>query len=323
MRSSMKKAACLIIIILAISILGFSQRKVDFRFWEDSLNTLRQELLKEPDETLRLAMNEDFMTLLENVLQLPNSFKYSWDSVRNFSVLASSDKVFKLFTWFVNKDDYSVENFGFIQVYSHARKKYILYPLYDKQNVIDYPNTYVGNHNRWYGAVYYKLIQMENKNITYYTLLGWNGHDLFTNQKIIEVLHFNKNMMPIFGAHVFKNYPKRVSRIIFEYSKNASLHLDYEIQEYEVGTGKYNPKTRQPEFKRVDAPMIIFNRLIPLTAGMDSIAAFLVPESSLNQGFIARNGKWYFLKDVHGTNPDKIKGDYHYKPRQYYTPNTH
>ena len=81
--------------------MAFPQKKADFRVWEDSLTRLRDQVMAEPDETARLALNEDFMTLLEEVLQKPDAFKFTWDSVENFSVLASPDNVFKIFTWYV------------------------------------------------------------------------------------------------------------------------------------------------------------------------------------------------------------------------------
>ena len=186
------------IMLIILCLPAFGQKKQsEFRFWEDSLVILRDKVMNEQDETTRLELNEEFMTLLETVLQMPRSFEHPWDSVRNFAVLASPDNVFKIFTWYVVKRDYTVENFGFVQVYNENRKKYVLFPLYDKRGTIDYPKTQVGNHNRWYGAVYYRLITTKEKNITYYTLLGLNGNNLFTNQKIIEILHFNKDKFAI------------------------------------------------------------------------------------------------------------------------------
>lgn len=311
------------IILTVLCFSGYAQKDKDygFRVWEDSLIQLRNQVMAEPDETTRLAMNEDFMSLLEEVLQMPNSFKFAWDSVKNFSVLAAPDNTFKIFTWYIVKKDLSVDNFGFIQVYNEGRKKYVLFPLYDKRSTIDYPKTMVGNHNRWYGAVYYSIIPVKSKDFTYYTLLGWNGNNLFTNQKIIEVLHFNKETVPIFGARIFKNYPERVSRVIFEYSKNAVLHLNYEHQQYAVSTGKINPKTRQPEYHNVNSPMIIFDELIPMEDHLQRIPAYMVPESSMNQGFIEDNGKWVFMKSVRGTNPDKARPTYQYKNRKFYQTN--
>ena len=318
----MKRILCYIILIaLCFTSYGQKDKGMEFRIWEDSLIQLRDQVMNEPDETTRLAMNEDFMSLLEEVLQMPNSFKFSWDSVKNFSVLASPDNNFKIFTWYVVKKDYTIDNFGFIQVYNEGRKKFVLFPLYDKRGTIDYPKTMVGNHNRWYGAVYYTIIPVKTKDLTYYTLLGWNGNDLFTNQKLIEVLHFNKETVPVFGARIFKNYPERVSRVIFEYSKNAVLHLNYEHQQYAISTGKMNPKTHQPEYRTVDSPMIIFDELIPMEDRMQSIPAYMVPESSINQGFIEDNGKWVFMKSVRGGNPDRVRPNYQHKNRQFFPNN--
>ena len=315
----MKKALCYIILAI-VFMTGQAQKNTSaFRFWEDSLMTLRDKVMQERDETTRLALNEDFMSLLEEVLQMPNSFQFSWDSTQNYAVL-SPDNLFKIVTWYIVKDNQTVENFGFIQVYNEARKKYVLFPLYDKRSVIDFPKSFIGNHNKWYGAVYYKMIPVKEKNATYYTLLGWNGNNLFTNQKIIEILHFNKDMTPVFGARVFKEYPERVARVILEYSKNATLHLNYEEQQYFVSTGKFNPKTQQTEYKLINSPMIIYDELIPMEDGMEGLASYLVPESSLSQGFIEQDGQWHFMKRVRGTNPDRVRPDYQYRPRNIYRP---
>ena len=315
----LKRILGILSLVLLCCTTAFSQKKADFRVWEDSLVHLRDQVMAEYDETTRLALNEDFMSLLEEVLQMPDAFKYSWDSVKNFSVLASPDNVFKIFTWYVVKNNYDIENFGLIHVYNEGRKKHVIYPLYDKRQNIDYPKTLVGNHNRWYGAVYYKIIPVKEKNTTYYTLLGWNGNDLFTNQKLIEILHFNKEMTPIFGARVFKNYPEKVARVIFEYSKNATMYLNYENQEYLVSSGKYNPKTRDYDYKRVRCDMIIFEELIPMDESVKNVPAYMVPESSLNQGFIEEDGKWVFQKNVRGSNPDKVKPEHQQKNRNYYS----
>ena len=302
--------------------MGQKQKKgVDFRLWEDSLIQLRDDCMSASSETERLSRNEDFMYLLENVLQMEGSFKYQWDSVRNFSVVASPDKLFKIFTWYIIKDDYSYENFGFLQVYNAARKHYDVIPLYDKRYSIDYPKTYVGNHNRWYGAVYYKVIPLESGEKTYYTLLGWNGNDIFTNEKIIEVLHFKNDMTPVFGANIFKKYKEKCSRVIISYSKDATMSLNYEYQSYNVGSGKRDPKTKQVVYDKVYAKLIVFDELIPLDENVPNLPSFMVPESSLNQGFVAEKGKWLYLQSVNRRNPDKDMPNYKRKTRQIYVPN--
>lgn len=312
----------LFLILLTVHFCGFSQKKFDFRFWEDSLIHLRDAVMQNPNELERFALNEDFMNLLEWVLEEPNAFKFTWDSVRNFSVTTSPDKFFKLYTWYVTKDNLSVENFGFLQLYNDSRKKYVLYPLYDKRNMMDYPGDVIGDHNAWYGAVYYDIIPLQTKNRTYYTLLGWNGNNLFSNQKIIEILHFKKNLSPVFGAKIFRKYPEKVARVILEYNKDASLSLKYERHAYEVNTGKRDPKTKKMIYESIENDMIIFDQLVPMTDGIRSIPAFLVPESSINRGFIPKDGYWEYIENVKGRNPDRKMPSHQQKQRIYYQPQT-
>ena len=322
---SMKKLIGVISIFIVCQSAS-SQSGFDFRFWRDSLQKLRDEVMYAPNETDRMALNEEFMSLLEDVLQQKNSFQYKWDSVRNFSVVASPDGEFKLFTWYIMKDDYSCENFGFIQKKNSNRMKNVLFPLYDKRKTIDYRQSYIGDINRWYGAVYYKIIPLQvSKEKTYYTLLGWNGNDRFTNQKIIEVLSFKNNteQTPVFGAQIFKKYSQsNVSRVILEYAKEASLSLKWERQSYTYKTGKKDKKTLRPIYETVAADMIIFDQLFPAEEATAAIPAFLLPESSMSQGFIISNGKWLYIPKVNGHNPDsKNYTRIAPRPKEFHTPN--
>ncbi|MDL2296938.1 hypothetical protein LJC53_06050 [Bacteroidales bacterium OttesenSCG-928-C03] len=315
----MKKRLLFLFLFFPISI--FAQKNFDFRFWEDSLGRLREQVMRCPNETERFSLNEDFMNLLEFVLFEPKSFDYDWANTANFSVVKSPDNLFKIFTWYVAKDNRTVENFGFLHHYNDGRKKFVIYPLYDKRVAIDYPETSVADHNRWYGAVYYSVIPLQTKGKTYYTLLGLNTNDIFTNQKIIEILHFKKDNTPVFGAKIFKNYPKgKVARVIFEYNKESSLSLKYGVHAYNVGTGKRDPKTKRIIYTTVRSEMIIFDELIPMSDGMPDIPAYLVPESSLNQAFIPQDGAWVFVPSVLGRNPDKPREQYKHKNRDFYIP---
>ncbi|MDR1757502.1 MAG: hypothetical protein LBR51_00875 [Bacteroidales bacterium] len=312
-----------------------SMEKVNFRAWEDSLIRVRGQVINATGESERALLNEQFMSLLEQVLRLPQSFAFSWDSVRNFTVIAAPDNRLRLFTWALPKPDQSMECYGFIQYHvpeqlvryppnikGKQRAKFIekhrnfIFPLYDKRAHIDNPTTFIGDHNFWYGAIYYAIVPFELNATTYYALLGWNSNDFFTNQKLIEILHF-KNDKPVFGAKVFKDWPPkteerrpladydspnkstpRVSRILLNYNKLSTLTLRYDKQIYKVKSEKKDPKTHRAVEEPVENDMIVFNQLIPMDNKMPEIPAFMVPETSLNQGFIYQNYKWVYIPNV-------------------------
>ena len=101
----MKRIVIFVVMLSWFSVFG--QKNFDFRYWEDSLIRLREQVLTAPTEVDRLGYNVDFMNVLERVLREKNAQKFTWDSVRNFSVLASPDNLFKIFTWQVYSKCYA------------------------------------------------------------------------------------------------------------------------------------------------------------------------------------------------------------------------
>jgi len=325
----MKRVFLIFIIFLGIQTLVFSQKKQkdsDFRFWEDSLIRLREQSICAPTESERLALNDEFMTLLETVINEPNSISFKWDSTKNFSVITSPDKLVRFYTWCILKDNHTAINFGFLQVYISNRHKYVIYPLNDTRQNIDYPDSYLGSFNSWYGAIYYDIIpltvSLKSGKRTYYTLLGLNANNVFSNQKVIDIFYLKNNTTPVFGAKVFKDFPKgKVTRVIFEYNKNASLALTYEPSSYQVKTDKRDPQTRKFIYQTIKDNLIIFEELIPLDEFMPPSPAFTVPESSLYQGFVQHEGKWAFLEKVSVPNLNRDFIIPKTTPKNFYNPN--
>jgi hypothetical protein len=147
-------------------------------------------------------------------------------------------------------------------------------------------------------------VETKINNKEYYTLIGWNGNTPFTQKKILDVLSFKANGMPVWGATIFKKHPHgRIYRLIFEYSTASSFFLNYDKQSYEVRTGKRDKKTRKPIYKSIKTDMIIFDRLGPLVEHMTNVYEYYVPETNVFDAFINDNGRWYYQEDVDARNP--------------------
>ena len=70
--------------------------------------------------------------------------------------------------------------------------------------------------------MYYEIIPIKVNNKIYYTLLGWDGNDINTTKKIIDVLKFTPDSPPTFGANIFNQEEKR---IITEYNSRSTISL--------------------------------------------------------------------------------------------------
>lgn len=299
--------------------LSQAQRKETYKAFEDSIIKLHKEILLENNIILKYQKNEELLFLVEEALQQKNSINYPFDSLRSISILTSPDKKVRILTWYLIDDAGKYDHFGFIQAYNEEKERYIVYNLVDKWQQLVNPTSKTFDYLSWYGAVYYKLIQSEINDVKYYTLLGWNGGTLFSQYKVIDVLSFNNKENPVFGAFIFRGYGKgKPSRIIFEYAKNSSFTLNYDKQAYEQRSTKKKRKSAYYQIDTIYANMIIFNRLIPMDESLKDVSQYYVGESSLNDAFLLKEGRWYFKQGVLGRNPDKPLPQYNYKLRQFY-----
>lgn len=320
----MRRLLAVFLGLLFICTSLYGQRKETFRAFEDSITHLHREILNERNATLRYQKNERLLKLFEEALKLRNSINYGFDSVKTISILTSPDKKVRIITWFLIDDNGTHEHYGFLQAYNSEKGKYVVYPLTDCWMKITNPTTQVLNPSVWFGALYTQLIQTKDDDKTYYTLLGWNGGNVFSQFRVIEVLTINHNK-PVFGATIFRNYAKRTTRVLFEFAPVGRMNLTYEkqslAQRVEKKKRKKNQKKNEaPGLDTLQVQMIIFDRLIPMDEHLQKLPQYYVGESSLNDAFIQQNGKWVFRPDVIGRNPDKELPAYERKNQQFYKP---
>ena len=321
----MKKQFVLFLVICGVFVNGYAQRKGVFAALEDSIVQLHKEIILEKNAILRNQKNEQVLYLLEEMLEMKNSISYPFDSLKTISVLTSSDKKLRIFTWYLVNDDGTHEHYGFVQTYNEDKKQYRICTLIDKWRRIINPSAQMLSCNNWYGAFYTELIEVKAPNDkTYYTLLGWNGGDVFSQCKVIEVLSVDNRGVVSFGAPIFKGYTKsRTLRIVFEYAKRSSFLLHYDKQLYTEKTTKKDKKTNKYMVDTLYADMVVFNRLIPMDETLAQIPQFMVGEASMCDAFLEKDGKWVYKAGIIARNKEDMPPPpkKEHKPRIFYVPN--
>jgi hypothetical protein len=134
------------------------------------------------------------------------------------------------------------------------------------------------NKKNWYGALYYTIIPVKKDKAVYYTLLGWDGNNKFSNKKIIETMSFQSNGNIKFGLPYFI-YPngKTKRRVVFQYNKQSYMSLKY--------------------FKERKEELIIFDHLIPKSPQLEGMYDWYVTDLSFD-AFKLENEKWVFIGQV-------------------------
>lgn len=311
------------LIIFGLNLSSYGQDFTSLAFYEDTLKKLGKAILYGEHDIDKYAANEKFQKLLEESLYLKNAYEFPFDSVKTLSKLSSEDKQLRIFTWNLPKKDGTYHYFGFLMSLNKAKKRYFIYKLDDKSELMENAEIKTLEPEKWYGALYYKLIQTQDNNKRYYTLLGWDGNNTLTNRKIIEILTVSQTGEPKFGQPIFKCEKKKLRRYFFEYAKDASMSLKYEPQKYEQITRekKVVDKKGKQSRKKIDfnalqkekilaekskmklVSMIVFDRLSPLDPNLEGMYQYYVPETNIYDAFIFENGKWVLVKDTDARNP--------------------
>jgi hypothetical protein len=268
-----------------------------FKKYEDSLSAMQQKVFFSKTDTAKFKANAKFFHLLEEALLNNLSFSYPFDSLKEINRLTSPDKKFRMITWSIPNKEGNFFYFGFLQALHPKTKKYEIYELTDKSVGVKNPESYISDHTKWFGMLYYSIIPCGD----YYTLLGWDGNDKLIARKFIDVLSFKKDGVPVFGKDVFKMPKKIPKRVMFEYNAQVVMSLRYNNE----------------------ANSIIFDHLTPKEDYLEGQAQFYGPDFSYD-AFVFKHGKWEFEEEVDAKNPRSKIDNYHRdkskKEKAVYTP---
>jgi hypothetical protein len=295
----------IILICVALFATPLCSQDIMLQNAEQELSSLMNVMFSSKDDNERFNANEKFLTLLDNVLEYPNSFDYPFENLDKISILTSSDKKFKIFTWAVFSNEGDYDNFGMIQARNETTEEYEIYRLWDRSDDVFSPQEAKLTDTSWFGAVYYELITTKNENITYYTLLGWDGKDIYSKRKIIEPLTFKRNSgRPNFGASIFYK-EKQLKRMIFEYAPTASFNLKWDNQYHKEGgvkkakqKGMKKNKPFEVEEAKIErSQMILYDELEPMCDGLGMVKNLSVPSGKV-VGLRFERGKWRKVENL-------------------------
>jgi hypothetical protein len=246
---------------------------------EDTLQRLSMLFTADTVLEVRKKACYQFIPRLVSALKYNYSFYYPFDSLQAISQVYPPDSSFRILTWQLfftvpvkvpaaksktGRDTIynmpEIRYYGVIQMRSKTMK---IYPLYDAGDTLSHGTQQILSHNNWWGQLYYKIIQNTAGNKTYYTTFGYEAADRITRRKIIDVLTFDKNGLPHFGAPVFHfKYDDSLAvkkldtltRFFIEYKWNAPTVLNYDKKMQMIvfdHVAPMNPKARGATFTYV------------------------------------------------------------------------
>lgn len=257
--------------------------------YEDSLKVLGKIIVNDSIEMDRQTANYQFIKTLVNALKVPNSYLYPFDSVKMAAILNSPDNRFRIITWQITFNDGSYRFYGTIQMNTGGRL--LMYPLNDYSPDIKHPEDTICSTRTWYGAEYYRIIPVYGTH-PYYVLLGWKGNNAKSTKKVIDVLSF-KDDKPVLGLGIFDGNGKTRDRVVFEYTRQASMLLRYIS----------------------DQNLIVFDHLSPPDPKLKDHKETYGPDLSYD-GYKLKNGRWVYVENLDMRNEPENRDEEYTDPKK-------
>jgi hypothetical protein len=254
---------------------------------QDSLGKLSSRIWKQKTDDDRIAAGIAFFIEFRMALENDKSALMPFDSLPGITRAVSQDGFVRIFTWNVPVSDGTQKYWGLIQLLNDSS---IIVPLTFDNGGESAITTAKYTPLHWYGALYYKIIDVEIENKKVYTLLGWDGFTSEANRKFIDILTINDSGNVTFGMPVFKTDQGIKSRIVFEYADKANMLLRYDYQAINI--------QKRKKIKKENAWMIVMDRLVPMDPSLKNMRKYYVPSGDTYDGYIFRNGFWILVEEI-------------------------
>ena len=215
----------IIFFYLLMSYTALISQEISLEEAEKEISVFAQLILNGESDSIKNHANDQLTNYLLEIIKHKKSYKYPFNNIEHISVLQPKNKTFKLFTWFVPYLNGTFDYYGIIQICNKRGKKCQTFKLQKNTQITQNDSYSQLNYDQWYGCLYYNMIPIKVDKEQYYTLLGWDGNNLTTTKKIIEIIKIDKNKKPIFGANIFNNNKQRV---LIEYSSQHPVSLQYD-----------------------------------------------------------------------------------------------
>ena len=269
----------ILLFVFSFQVIG-QKNNSQLREKEEELSKLLNELRTTKGDEEINKINEKFKTAFGKALEMDGAFDFPFASLNSVGLIYSNDKLVRVITWNVQYEDLMHNYFSFIMKKDERTNRVHLVELKrQKQHFGMIQEETVTNEN-WYGALYYEIIDVQRRNKTYYTLLGYDANDQRSSIKLIDVLYFT-GKIPNFGYPIFDVANGRAKRVIFEHSNKATMSLRYDKQR----------------------DKIVFDHLTPESPGLKEFREFYVPDMSYD-AYDWNGTQWVLLEDIIAVNKE-------------------
>jgi hypothetical protein len=245
---------------------------------EEMLGKLYYRLSLDLSDTDKTRINDSITQIIDNYSRSDSVFYHRFYTLRYLGQITSPDSLLKIITWNLNLKESAGKYFCyFISKNQEGNTVHKINADY-RENTPTKDTTYSAIN--WYGALYYDLKPITKINRKSWVLLALDYGNPLISRKIVDVLSFDDNDLPLFGRKCFETEKGIKFREVFEYASSATMTLRF-----------------------TSDTSIVFDHLVPFSPEMINNRQFYGPDYSYD-ALLYRNGKWEISINIDARNPE-------------------
>lgn len=264
----MPRLLLLFCFLLAAAFNAVAQNSL--RIQQMPLDSLAWQVLSAPFEKERLTANVELVKRLKDTLWQPETYALPFTQLQTLSRLRAPDDRFQLWTWQLPRKGGRFHHMGLLILPGEEENKIVV--LADSTDEWELPLDRELKPTNWQGALYYHIEAVKLKKKTYYTLLGYDQHDLQLRRKWVDALyideddeHFIRFGAPIFHTERFQGevLKKRPYRLVMQYSAAFSAMLRWDEDEDRILMDHLEPQdVKMKKMYRFYGPDFTYDALV-------------------------------------------------------------
>ncbi len=262
MRLSAGKALSVFILVLLICGRSYGQyiapQDIEkFQIMEDSMVVTIDSMYNALIPDTRIGYSERFVKQLVRTLKIPNSYYYSFNKIKDkINIISPDDNKFRMFNWEITPSNVLKRYYGAIQL---PQEKLKLFGLNDyAEQTGKGAEDSILKGGKWFGGIIYRIIPVEYRGRTIYTMFGRNASNPMSNKKVLDPMMLDERGVT-FGAPVFgiasTNFPRqRINRFVLEYKKDVQASMNWDAERSVIMFDKLVSQVNDPTRKYTYVP---------------------------------------------------------------------
>ncbi|MDX9812226.1 MAG: hypothetical protein RBU28_07545 [Bacteroidales bacterium] len=275
----MKKSIVICLLILLLPVFSAGTSAAAAQQTEDP-ERLFNRLAAAKEDADRIRINDSIKTYIEGYVRSDSVMDHRFSAIRYLGQVIAPDSSLKIITWNLPLKEVPGHYFCYLIRKEEKGEPFKIFSqeaLYSPGSIRT-DTTY--SSENWYGALYYDVRKAGDSDNSW-VLLGIDYGNPRITRKVIDVVSFTENDVPVFGKKVFSPLPDSLLfRAVFSYSTEAVMSLRF-----------------------LSGDTVVFDHLVSFSQADGNNPEFFAPDYSYD-AYIKEEGIWKLKNSIDVRNSE-------------------